>query len=146
MLLFSGSDFDHLPTSSDALHRHILRASCKEDSFGVRHSVNALLSPIHHIGAGRWFLVDGFEAMTTTLDIQASHLQNYKTACELPLRNEVQTAMQELCGWSDTTICASHGHCYQGWCIHLLDVHPSAIHLHFWCTLLTRVERYVCDL
>ena len=53
MLLYSGSYFDHLRPSRDALHHHVLQASCQEDSFGVTHSSHALLSTIHHIGAGR---------------------------------------------------------------------------------------------
>ena len=42
------------------------------------------------------------------------------------------------CNWcvadvSCTTLCACRGHYYQDWFIYSLDIHPSAIHLHFWC-------------
>ena len=35
MLLYSGSYFDHLRPIRDALHHHVLQASCQDDSFGV---------------------------------------------------------------------------------------------------------------
>ena len=87
MLLYSGSYFDHLRPSRDALHHHVLQASCQEDSFGVTHSSHTLLSPIHHIGAGRWFPCSGYPS------------QSAKTARELRLRKEVQTTLQVLRGW-----------------------------------------------
>ena len=55
---------------------------------------HALLSPINHIGAGRWFPSDG-----GTLDSQASHLQSAETASELRLHKEAQTTLQVLSGW-----------------------------------------------
>ena len=35
MLLYSGSYFDNLRPIRDALHDHVLQASCQDDSFGV---------------------------------------------------------------------------------------------------------------
>ena len=92
MLLCSGTYFDHLPPSSDALQHHVFQASYQYDSFGVTHSCHALLSRSITLG-----LADGFQSMAAALDIQASYLQSATTACELQLRKEEQNIHCKCC-------------------------------------------------
>ena len=86
-----GACFDHFRPSRDAFHHHVLQASCQDDLFGVTHSSHTLLSPIHHIGAGRWFPSDG--------SCSGYPSQSAKAARELRLRKAVQTTLQTLFGW-----------------------------------------------
>ena len=75
-------DFSLVCQRTDDGDGDVLQASCQEDSFGVTHSSHTLLSPIHHIVAGRWFPCSGYRN------------QSAKTARELRLRKEVQTTLR----------------------------------------------------